>query len=275
MISPGRADLQMRSSTPPPAPTSEHSSPAYHSSPGESVDTLSDSWIPIADPEPASPAHSSDNDTLSTLGSGSLDDDDDTAGYLTDSSASEDHDRIDNLLDGEYTDAESPATDLRGSSSTLGRGEESLHSSLIYPYADTGDSFTTTTSDSTTPNASVGALPSVGETQRVPRMSAYRLGKLGREKQETGSRDQAGARGSLWSPGPDAEQVINVAGLDHVLNEPFGDMGQNVTTIGNPEKQDISTPTAQDIREGVKNDRLARALANAKAAGMRVGTQKW
>lgn len=261
----------MRTYTPPPSTISRTSTPAYHSSPGDS-ESLDESWYPVASPTTSNtnsnsnsdPEHYlSDNDTLSSsiysVGS-------DTAASLTSTESESDNNYAvpmvvgdvhenESMLEGGYIDAD--ASTLGGSTSTLSNTVP-----LIYPvYNDLENSFnsstTTTASDGTTPSASVGELHNLPKAQRL---SSYRLEKMVQS-------DKGGLIGSAkmgWG-----NQALFGGGIHDVQN-PVPANDEMAIHAGDP-----AAITAQETREGVKTDRLRRALATVNMAHIRGASQKW
>jgi hypothetical protein len=248
----------MRTFTPPPSTISRTSTPAYHSSPGDS-ESLDESWYPVASPTNSNsnsnsdPEHYlSDNDTLSSsiysVGS-------DTAASLTSTEPESDHAvgvvNENEMLEGGYIDAD--ASTLGGSTTTLA---STTHNPLplIFPvYNDLENSFnsstTTTASDGTTPSASVhSTLP------KAQRLSSYRLEKLVQS-----DRDRIGKMGS-----GDYRSLVGGAA-------PTPETHDNEAKI----TEGTVADTAQGIREGVKSDRLRRALATANMTHISGASQKW
>lgn len=247
-----QADEKLRPHTP--TPTSRASTPAYHSSPGASTtetDSLDSSWFPV---DPVTPTHSnsegSDDDTLSSsiysIGSES-----DTAHSLTSTES-------DVQVEEGYVDAEASttATDI---SSQL---------PLIFPNYDDLDRSFASASDETTPSASVQLQTNSYLSQaptpvvRGQRSSSYRL-SLDKGVEE-------GKAGSLWGMKVDAgnqgfssETAEKAVKVDDAVKH---------QVEGNVEEKEAVK--AHEIREGVKTDRLRRALAASTLTNLR-GSQKW
>ena len=125
---------------------------------------------------------------------------------------------------------------------------------LIFPhYDDLENSFASNTSDGTTPSASVQLQTSAPVVLRAQRSSSYRL-----SLDKSGASDgNPGLKGMSMDGGPHQP----LSGIPASVDEP----------VQVEEKEAI---TAQEIREGVKNDRLRRALVSANLANARAG-QKW
>jgi hypothetical protein len=253
----------MRTFTPPPSTISRTSTPAYHSSPGDS-ESLDESWYPVASPTNSNsnsnsdPEHYlSDNDTLSSsiysVGS-------DTAASLTSTEPESEHAvggvNGDEMLEGGYIDAD--ASTLGGSTTTLA---STTHNQLplIFPvYNDLENSFnsstTTTASNGTTPSASVHSI-----LPKAQRLSSYRLEKLVQS-----DKDRAGMSGSGKMGSGDHRSLSGGAAITPESREDKADIGEGTLT-----------DTTQGIREGVKSDRLRRALATANMAHISGASQKW
>jgi hypothetical protein len=244
------ADEKLRPHT----PTSRASTPAYHSSPGASTtetDSLDLSWFPV---DPVSPAHSnsegSDDDTLSSsiysIGS-------DTAHSLTSTES-------DIQVEEGYVDAEASTT-------THTTTDTSSQLPLIFPHYDDLENSFASTSDETTPSASV-ELQTTSYLSQAPtpvvrgqRSSSYRLSL------DKGGDD--GKAGSLWGMGVDG-------GYQALASETIeGTMKTEEEEEKVEEKaEEKEAVTAHEIREGVKTDRLRRALAVSNLTNLR-GGQKW
>jgi hypothetical protein len=117
-------------------------------------------------------------------------------------------------------------------------------------------------------------------------MSAYRLEKMAArsavtvaEKEKEG-RDASNVvagdgisepRESKWPFDSDIQQMSREIAAELLFaNTPLAQKDGEITC-----KQEEPGSTAKEIRQGVKDGRIRRALAGAKAAGVRVGTQKW
>jgi hypothetical protein len=249
------ADEKLRPHT----PTSRASTPAYHSSPGASTtetDSLDSSWFPV---DPISPTHSnsegSDDDTLSSsiysIGS-------DTAHSLTSTES-------DIQVEEGYVDAEASTTITHDTTDT------SSQLPLIFPhYDDLENSFAS--SDGTTPSASV-QLQTTSYLSQAPtpvvrgqRSSSYRL-SLDKGGEE-------GKVGSLWGMAMDSGNQ----GLDRdTIEKPVEADDGTEEKIEEKDEEKIEEKEAvkaHEIREGVKADRLRRALAVSNLSNLR-GGQKW
>jgi len=125
---------------------------------------------------------------------------------------------------------------------------------LIFPhYDDLENSFASNTSDGTTPSASVQLQTSAPVVLRAQRSSSYRL-----SLDKSGASDgNPGLKGMSMDGGPYQPSPSTPVSADKPVQV--------------EEKEAV---TAQEIREGVKNDRLRRALVSANLANARAG-QKW
>jgi hypothetical protein len=117
-------------------------------------------------------------------------------------------------------------------------------------------------------------------------MSAYRLERMAAkstvsvaDKEEKGRDARDGvAQGGLseykkskWPFDSDIQQMSREIAAELLFaNTPLAQKDGEITC-----KQEEPGSTAKEIRQGVKDGRIRRALAGAKAAGVRVGTQKW
>lgn len=117
-------------------------------------------------------------------------------------------------------------------------------------------------------------------------MSAYRLERMAAkstvsvaDKEEKGRDARDGvAQGGLseykkskWPFDSDIQQMSREIAAELLFaNTPLAQKDGEITC-----KQEEPGSTAKEIRQGVKDGRIWRALAGAKAAGVRVGTQKW
>jgi hypothetical protein len=161
--------------------------------------------------------------------------------------------------------------DAEASTTTHTSTDTSSQLPLIFPhYDDLENSFAS--SDGTTPSASV-QLQTTSYLSQAPtpvvrgqRSSSYRLSL------DKGGDD--GKAGSLWGVGVDggyqglaSDTIKKPEVVDDGTEEKLDDKVQEKTE----EKEAV---TAHEIREGVKTDRLRRALAVSNLSNLR-GGQKW
>jgi hypothetical protein len=172
---------------------------------------------------------------------------------------------VEEEIGGGYTDAESS---IENSQSTLLVAETQVP--LIFPhYDDLENSFasSTTGSDGTTPSASV-QLP-LSQVVKGQRSSSYRLSlDKGVAAGASDGKGEVGNKGeSLWN--------LPIDGTPHqALANTTGDKTDPAPIAKEVVEGDITITTAQEIREGVKKDRMMQALASANLARLR-GGQKW
>ena len=162
--------------------------------------------------------------------------------------------------------------DAEASSTTHTTTDTSSQLPLIFPHYDDLENSFASTSDETTPSASV-QLQTTSYLSQAPtpvvrgqRSSSYRL-SLDKGVDE-------GKAASLWGMGVDggyqglaSGTIEKPKGVDDQVNEK--DEGKGEEKI--EEKEAV---TAHQIREGVKTDRLRRALAVSNLTNLR-GGQKW
>ena len=143
---------------------------------------------------------------------------------------------------------------------------------LIFPHYDDLENSFASTSDETTPSASV-QLQTTSYLSQAPtpvvrgqRSSSYRL-SLDKGGEE-------GKEGSLWGIGVDggyqglaSETIEKAIEVDDEAEEKIEEKDEEKTE----EKEAV---TAHEIREGVQTDRLRRALAVSNLSNLR-GGQKW
>jgi hypothetical protein len=143
---------------------------------------------------------------------------------------------------------------------------------LIFPHYDDLENSFASTSDETTPSASV-QLQTTSYLSQAPtpvvrgqRSSSYRL--------SLDKRDDEGKAGSLWGMGVDGgyqgldtEIIEKAVEVDDGTEEKLDDKVEEKTE----EKEAV---TAHEIREGVKTDRLRRAFAASNLTNLR-GSQRW
>ena len=139
---------------------------------------------------------------------------------------------------------------------------------LIFPHYDDLENSFASTSDETTPSASV-QLQTTSNLSQAPtpvvrgqRSSSYRL-----------SLDKGGDEGkaaSLWGIGVDE----GYQGSDRDTIEKPVNVDEKVEEKDVEKVEEKEAVTAHEIREGVKTDRLRRALAASNLSSLR-GGQKW
>ena len=135
---------------------------------------------------------------------------------------------------------------------------------LIFPHYDDLDKSFASASDETTPSASV-QLQTTSYLSQAPnpvvrgqRSSSYRL-SLDKGAEE-------GKAGSLWG--------MNVDGGSQGLASEIAQEAVKVDDEVEGKAEEKEAVTAHEIREGVKTDRLRRALAASTLTNLR-GGQKW
>jgi len=140
---------------------------------------------------------------------------------------------------------------------------------LIFPHYDDLENSFASTSDETTPSASVQlqTTPYLSQAPtpvvRGQRSSSYRL-SLDKGGDE-------GKAGSLWGIGVDG----GCQGSDRdTIEKPVNVDDEKVEEKDEEKVEEKEAVTAHEIREGVKTDRLRRALAASNLSNLR-GSQKW
>ena len=156
-------------------------------------------------------------------------------------------------------------------STTTHTSDTSSQLPLIFPHYDDLENSFASTSDETTPSASV-QLQTTSYLSQAPtpvvrgqRSSSYRL-SLDKGGDE-------GKAGSLWGMAVDG----GYQGLaSDTIGGPEEGAGKLEEKLGDKveEKIEEEAVTAHEIREGVKTDRLRRALAASTLTNLR-GSQKW
>jgi hypothetical protein len=162
--------------------------------------------------------------------------------------------------------------DAEASTTTHTSTDTSSQLPLIFPHYDDLENSFASTSDETTPSASV-QLQTTSYLSQAPtpvvrgqRSSSYRLSL------DKGGDD--GKAGSLWGMGMDSgnqglasEAIEKPEEVDDGAEEKIKEKDEEKTE----EKEAV---TAHEIREGVKTDRLRRALVVSNLSNLR-GGQKW